>query len=76
MTKLLNDATNAGDFIVVYKINGQDVTKEQEYVDASEPAAERRELHREPGPRGSEGESVVGTDSPHAHRAVGPGYRP
>jgi serine protease Do len=32
MTKLLSDATNAGDFIVVYKINGQDVTNEQEYV--------------------------------------------
>ena len=32
MTKLLSDATAAGDFIVVYKINGQDVTNEQGYV--------------------------------------------
>ncbi len=32
MTKLLSDATNAGAFIVVYKINGQEVTNEQEYV--------------------------------------------
>ena len=32
MTNLLGDATNAGHFIVMYKINGQDVTTEQEYV--------------------------------------------
>jgi S1-C subfamily serine protease len=32
MTKLLSDATGAGDFIVVYKINGAQVTNEQEYV--------------------------------------------
>jgi S1-C subfamily serine protease len=32
MSKLLSDATGAGYFIVVYKINGQDVTNEQEYL--------------------------------------------
>ncbi|MBV9604190.1 MAG: trypsin-like peptidase domain-containing protein [Solirubrobacterales bacterium] len=32
MTKLLSDATGAGDFIIVYKINGADVTNAQEYV--------------------------------------------
>ena len=32
MTKLLSEATNAGAFIVIYKINGQDTTTEQEYV--------------------------------------------
>jgi S1-C subfamily serine protease len=30
--QLLTTATNAGAFILIYKINGQDVTTEQEYV--------------------------------------------
>jgi hypothetical protein len=34
MTKLLSEATSAGDWIVVYKINGQDVTTEREYLHA------------------------------------------
>jgi S1-C subfamily serine protease len=32
LTKLLSTATNADAFILIYKINGQDVTTEQEYV--------------------------------------------
>lgn len=34
MTSLLSAATSAGDWLIVYKINGQDVTNEQEYVNA------------------------------------------
>jgi S1-C subfamily serine protease len=34
LAQLLNTATNADAFILIYKINGQDVTTEQEYVNA------------------------------------------
>ncbi|MBV8965119.1 MAG: trypsin-like peptidase domain-containing protein [Mycobacteriaceae bacterium] len=32
MSQLLSSATSSGDFVVIYKINGSDVTNEQEYV--------------------------------------------
>ena len=62
MTKLLADATSAGDFIVVYKINGQDITTEQEYVDALSQLQSGESFSVNLVAVDSQGNTISGTD--------------
>lgn len=63
LTQALDAATSDDDFIVVYKINGQDVTNEQEYVDALSQLQSGESFTVNLVRVNPEGETVDGTDS-------------